>query len=80
MFSDAAETLGLGAVSAGTLALGILCPLLWIGAFVSGYFNNHFFSLICEQLGCCILCKEGGQGRHTGNGDQKGSKLADSPI
>ena len=43
MFSDAAETLGLGAVSAGTLALGILCPLLWIGAFVSGYFNKHFF-------------------------------------
>lgn len=32
---NAASCLGLGALSAGAIAIGILCPVLWIGAAVS---------------------------------------------
>ena len=69
MFGGVAATLALGWVSAGTLALGILCPLLWIGTYVSDYFDKHFFSLMCGQSGCHMLYGEGGQGCHAGDGD-----------
>ena len=38
MFIGAASALMLGGVAAGALAIGIICPLLWIGAAVRGHF------------------------------------------
>ncbi|KAI6019308.1 hypothetical protein BKA83DRAFT_678938 [Pisolithus microcarpus] len=36
-FLDATALVGLGGVAAGGVAIGVLCPLLWIGAAVAAY-------------------------------------------